>query len=306
MPCYSRREKIFYGTGLKIYDLLAGKYNIGRSRILSRKETLERLPSVKTEGLTGGVLYYDAQFDDTRLLIDLALYRRKPGAAISELHRVPKLLKPIKTETDRRGMPRFDRRPAVQRKNKSRDKCCRRFFRPGNENGRCRRPSRFLTFSQGIHLVFDGKFLPGDAALMIPKTSDGRVLFCIPWKDHLLVGTTDTPVDAPLLEPKALQSEIDFVLETAGQYLSAKPSRSDILSVFAGIRPLVRPSRRAKTSAVSRGHHVFVGDSGLVTITGGKWTTYRRMAEDAVDHGGPDRRARRLAVRSPNTSDRGI
>ena len=143
--------------------------------------------------------------------------------------------------------------------------------------------SLFLTFSQGIHLVFDGNFLPGNAALMIPKTSDGRVLFCIPWQGHLLVGTTDTPVDAPSLEPKALQSEIDFVLETAGQYLSAKPSRADILSVFAGIRPLVRPSRRAKSSAVSRGHHVFVGNSGLVTITGGKWTTYRRMAEDAVD-----------------------
>ncbi len=140
-----------------------------------------------------------------------------------------------------------------------------------------------VTFSQGIHLVFDKKFLPGDTALVIPKTSDGRVLFCIPWHGHLLVGTTDTPVDNPSLEPKALESEIDFVLETAGEYLTVKPTRADILSVFAGIRPLVKSGTSGKTSALSRSHDLFVEDSGLITITGGKWTTYRRMAEDAVN-----------------------
>ena len=140
-----------------------------------------------------------------------------------------------------------------------------------------------LTFAQGIHIVLDRKFLPSDDAVMIPKTSDGRVLFCIPWHNHVLVGTTDTPVSDALLEPKALSGEIDFILETAGKYLKQRPSRSDILSTFAGIRPLIRNNARSKTSALSRGHELFVDGSGLITITGGKWTTYRRMAEDAVD-----------------------
>ncbi|HJS51764.1 MAG TPA: FAD-dependent oxidoreductase, partial [Pyrinomonadaceae bacterium] len=140
-----------------------------------------------------------------------------------------------------------------------------------------------IAYSRGVHLVFDRKFLPGETALMIPKTSDGRILFCIPWNNHVLVGTTDTSVEAAELEPRALETEIAFILRTAAEYLATKPTRSDILSVFAGIRPLVSTGVAAKTSSLSRGHHLFVNASGLVTITGGKWTTYRRMAEDAVD-----------------------
>jgi len=140
-----------------------------------------------------------------------------------------------------------------------------------------------ITFSQGVHLVFDRKFMPRDTALMIPKTSDGRVLFCIPWKEHVLVGTTDTPVEQPSLEPHAFNAEIDFILETASKHLAAKPTRDDILSVFAGVRPLLRNGTARKTSRLSRSHDLFVDASGLITITGGKWTTYRRMAEDAVN-----------------------
>jgi len=140
-----------------------------------------------------------------------------------------------------------------------------------------------ITFSQGVHLVFDRKFLPRESALMIPKTSDGRVLFCIPWNDHVLAGTTDTPVETAELEPHAKEAEIDFILETASEYLAAKPTRDDILSVFAGIRPLVKTGATTKTSSLSRGHHLFVDTAGLITITGGKWTIYRRMAEDAVN-----------------------
>jgi glycerol-3-phosphate dehydrogenase len=139
-----------------------------------------------------------------------------------------------------------------------------------------------ISYSQGVHLVFDRKFLSGDAAVLIPRTSDGRLLFCIPWKAHVLVGTTDTPVDSPTLEPLALESEIDFILETAANYLALKPSRDDIKSVFAGIRPLIKKGM-AKTSSLSRGHALFVDRLGLVTITGGKWTTYRKMAEDAIE-----------------------
>jgi glycerol-3-phosphate dehydrogenase len=282
VPCYSLWQKVFYGAGLKIYDLLSGKYSLGRSRILSKSETLNYLPSIKSEGLSGGVLYYDGQFDDTRLLIDLVKTAHKHGAAILNYARVSRFEK----DTDGRisGVEFEDAESGESFSVHA--KCvinatgafCDSVRKLADNNA-----EPVITYSQGIHLVFDKKFLNSDAALMIPKTSDGRVLFCIPWHDHLLVGTTDTPIDTASLEPKAMEAEIDFVLETAGQYLEAKPTRNDILSVFAGIRPLVKSGKSLKTSAISRGHDLFVEDSGLITITGGKWTTYRRMAEDAVD-----------------------
>ncbi len=282
VPCYSLWQKIFYGTGLKIYDLLSGKYSLGKSRILSKSETLNYLPSIKSEGLSGGVLYYDGQFDDTRLLIDLVKTAHKHGAAILNYARVSKFEK----DTDGRifGVEFEDAESGETFSVKAKivinatGAFCDSVRKMADQN-----VEPVITYSQGIHLVFDKEFLSSDTALVIPKTSDGRVLFCIPWHDHLLVGTTDTPIETPSLEPKAIEAEIDFVLETAGQYLEAKPTRDDILSVFAGIRPLVRPGKSAKTSAMSRGHDLFVEDSGLITITGGKWTTYRRMAEDAVD-----------------------
>jgi glycerol-3-phosphate dehydrogenase len=138
--------------------------------------------------------------------------------------------------------------------------------------------------SQGVHIVLDQSFLPGDAAIMVPRTSDGRVMFAIPWHEHTLIGTTDTPISTPTLEPIAMQDEITFLIETAGQYLSKRPSRADILSVFTGIRPLVRAKKSARTSSLNREHTIHVSDSGLLTIAGGKWTTYRKMAEDCVDH----------------------
>jgi glycerol-3-phosphate dehydrogenase len=141
-----------------------------------------------------------------------------------------------------------------------------------------------MVTSQGIHLVFDRSFLKGDTALMVPRTSDGRVLFVIPWHGHAVAGTTDTPVDAPSLEPKALDEEIEFILETAGRYLSRPPTRADVLAVYVGLRPLVKSQGEGKTSALSRDHVIHVDTSGLLTITGGKWTTYRHMAEDCVDH----------------------
>ena len=282
VPCYSLWQKIFYVTGLKIYDLLSGKYSIGRSRVLSKSESLEHLPSIKSEGLSGGVLYYDGQFDDTRLLIDLVKTAHKHGAAILNYARVSKFEK----DTDGRisGVECEDIESGETFSVHA--KCvinatgafCDSVRKMADQN-----IEPVVTYSQGIHLVFDRKFLSSETALMIPKTSDGRVLFCIPWHGHLLVGTTDTPIDKPSLEPEALEAEIDFVLETAGEYLTTKPTRENILSVFAGIRPLVKSVKSLKTSAISRGHDLFAEDSGLITITGGKWTTYRRMAEDAID-----------------------
>jgi glycerol-3-phosphate dehydrogenase len=137
--------------------------------------------------------------------------------------------------------------------------------------------------SQGAHIVLPREFLPGDTALMVPRTPDGRVMFAIPWHGHVVVGTTDTPVAAASLEPRALEEEIEFLLETAGAYLAKAPDRADILSVFTGIRPLVKAGHVANTAKLSRDHTIQISCSGLLTIAGGKWTTYRHMAEDAVN-----------------------
>lgn len=283
VPCYSLWQRVYYGIGLKIYDLLSGKYSIGRSRILSRSETIEHLPTVDQNGLAGGVVYYDGQFDDTRLLIDMVRTAVDQGAAVLNYARVSSLVK--NTDGKVGGVELEDilsgEKFSIHAKvviNATGAFCDA--VRTMSDEG----STPIVTLSQGIHLVFDRSFLPGDSAIMIPKTSDGRVLFCIPWHDHTLVGTTDTPITVADLEPKALESEIEFVLETAGAYLTDKPARKDILSIFTGIRPLVRSGAARKTASLSRGHTIEIDTSDLLTITGGKWTTYRHMAEDAIDN----------------------
>lgn len=282
VPCYSLWQKFYYGIGLKIYDFLSGKYSFGKSRFLSKAKTIEHLQTIKHEGLTGGILYYDAQFDDTRLLIDMVTTAHSLGASVLNYAKVHALkknengcvtgVKFIDQITDEK----FDAAAKVVINATGAFCDAVRTMADGNSKP-------LVTLSQGIHLVFDHKFLPGDAAIMVPKTSDGRVLFCIPWHGHTLVGTTDTPIEHADLEPKALETEIDFVLETAGEYLDRKPLRADILSIFVGIRPLVRLDAAKKTSSLSRGHMIAIDAAGMVTVTGGKWTTYRRMAEDTVD-----------------------
>jgi glycerol-3-phosphate dehydrogenase len=272
---------MFYGFGMRLYDLLAGRERIGRSRTLDRGEVLERLRNIDPNNLTGGVLYRDGQFDDTRLLNDILRTAENYGAVVLNYARVNALKKNAGVIT---GVEFDDLESGTH--------CCISSKAVINATGAFSFDVQQLadetlepviTYSRGVHVVLDRKFLPGEVALMIPKTKDGRVLFCIPWKDHVLVGTTDTPVETAVLEPRAVDTEIGFILETASEYLVPKPTRSDILSVFAGIRPLVKTGSATKTSSLSRGHHLFVDASGLVTITGGKWTTYRRMAEDAVD-----------------------
>lgn len=282
VPCYSHWEKFYYGVGLKIYDLLSGKYSFGRSRILSRSEVIGRLGTIRTDGLTGGILYYDGQFDDTRLLIDMAVTATGLGATVLNYARVLRLKEDesgrilgVEFSDELTGDKFTAAGKVVINATGAFCDSIRSMHDPAQKP--------LVTLSQGIHLVFDRKFLWGDTAIMIPKTSDGRVLFCIPWHGHTLVGTTDTPIDHAMLEPKALGAEIDFILETAGEYLDKTPSRSDILSVFAGIRPLVRSDAIKKTSSLSRSHLIEADRAGMVTITGGKWTTYRRMAEETVD-----------------------
>jgi len=286
VPNYDWWEAPFYGLGLKLYQLLAGKYGFGVSRILSREETLEHLPTLKTEGLRGGAVYYDGQFDDARLLIHMVATAFEQGATLLNYVEVTGLTK------DAQGFVDGVRARDVETGNEFRASAKVVVNATGAFSDLLRlkaEPSAtpMIVPSQGIHLVFASSFLQGDSAVMVPHTSDGRVLFAIPWHGHTLVGTTDTPVEAATLEPVAMDEEVEFILATAGQYLAKAPTRDDVLSVFAGIRPLVRASGAASgvtnTAALSRDHVIHIDRSGLVTVSGGKWTTYRHMAEDCVD-----------------------
>ncbi len=283
VPNYQWWEAPFYGVGLKAYDLLAGKYGFGKSRHLSRQEVLHYIPTLKTEGLRGGVLYHDGQFDDARLLIDLATTATRHGAALLNYAPVTHLLHDAAGHL--RELRFTDRETA--RTHTVAARCVINATGAFSDTLRhMDNPSAagIISPSQGVHLVLERTFLSGDTAIMVPHTSDGRVLFAVPWHNRTLLGTTDTALENVTLEPVPQDEEIDFILETAGQYLAREPKRSDIVSMFAGIRPLVKAPRNSHTAALSRDHTIDISSSGLLTIAGGKWTTYRRMAEDAVDH----------------------
>ena len=283
VPNYAWWEVPFYGIGMKVYDLLAGKYGFGPSQVLSRKEVLERIPTLSQDGLRGGVMYHDGQFDDTRLLVNLVQTAVAHGAVLLNYAKVTELAKNndgyLNGLTFRDAETGTEHTLAARSVINATGPFCdglRRLDDPAAE--------AMITPSQGIHVVLGREFLPGSAAIMVPHTRDGRVMFAIPWQGHTLVGTTDTPVPEATLEPSPLEGEIEFILETAGGYLAKRPTRADILSVFTGIRPLVKAGKASRTAALSRDHTIHISSSGLLTIAGGKWTTYRKMAEDAVDH----------------------
>jgi glycerol-3-phosphate dehydrogenase len=281
VPNYSWWEAPFYGIGLKLYDMLAGKYGFGASKLLTKEETLELLPALEPEELRGGVIYYDGQFDDARLLVHLAMTAADCGAVLANYCPATRLLRGedgyvnglVARDAETGEELRILARIVVNATGVFTDQVRRMADADADP---------MMVTSQGIHLVFDRTFLKGDTALMVPRTSDGRVLFVIPWHGHTVAGTTDTPVDVPSLEPRALDDEIEFVLETASRYFTRPPRREDVLAVYVGLRPLVKGE--GKTSTLSRDHVIHVDTSGLLTITGGKWTTYRHMAEDCVDH----------------------
>jgi glycerol-3-phosphate dehydrogenase len=283
VPNYQWWEAPFYGIGLKVYDLLAGRYGFGKSMRLSREDVLKRIPTLEQEGLRGGVLYHDGQFDDSRLLINLAQTAAEQGACLLNYARVLRLLKNGDTAIAGLGF----RDEESGREHDVRARCVINATGPFCDGlRRLDDPEAqpMIAPSQGVHVVLDRSFLPGDTAIMVPHTRDGRVMFAIPWHGHVVVGTTDTPVSNPSLEPRPTASEVDFILETAGGYLAKRPGRADLLSVFTGIRPLVKSGGNADTPALSRDHTITISKSGLLTIAGGKWTTYRKMAEDCVDH----------------------
>jgi glycerol-3-phosphate dehydrogenase len=284
VPNYQWWEAPFYGIGMRVYDALAGKYGFGPSRNLSLEETVARIPTIETKGLHGGVIYHDGQFDDARLLINMVATAAGQGALLLNYVGVAGLekdrdgfvtgVRAVDAESGDEWRPRARvvinaTGPFTDVVRRMDDPACTPIIRP----------------SQGVHIVLDRAFLPGDSAIMVPHTDDGRVLFAIPWHDRVVVGTTDTPVDAVPLEPVPLADEVEFILSHAVRYLTKDPTRADVLSVFAGLRPLVgENTAEGETAQISREHSIMISRSGLLTIAGGKWTTYRRMAEDVVGH----------------------
>jgi glycerol-3-phosphate dehydrogenase len=282
IPNYNWWDGPFYGFGMALYDGLAGRHSFGRSRRLTRAETIEHLPTIETNRLAGGVLYTDGQFDDARLALTLARTAVARGAIIANYCACVGLSKSggridgARVRDVETGAEFAVRARNVINATGVFVDAVRRFDEA--------KIAPLVTVSQGVHIVLPREFLPGNSALMIPKTADGRVLFAIPWHGKTVVGTTDTPGVQPSLEPRALPAELDFILEHARHYLSKDPGERDVLSVFTGLRPLVSRGGDSGTAALSRDHTIATSASGLITLTGGKWTTYRKMAEDVVDH----------------------
>ena len=282
VPTYDWWEGTFYGVGLKLYDLLAGKYGFGDSRLLSQEETLELIPTLETEGLRGGVIYYDGQFDDSRLLVNMVQTVDELGADIINYVQVNSLLKKNDFVN---GVIAIDIETGNEFELKAKALInATGVFSDSIREMDDKNAKPIIAPSQGTHIVLDKSFLPGENAIMVPHTSDGRILFAIPWHDRVIVGTTDIEVEKTTLDPVALEDEIEFLLSTASKYLEKDPTRSDILSVFSGLRPLVKQGDEHDTAAISREHVVTISRSGLITIAGGKWTTYRKMSEDVIDH----------------------
>ncbi|WP_290790264.1 glycerol-3-phosphate dehydrogenase/oxidase [Flavihumibacter sp. UBA7668] len=279
LPNYKWWQGPFYGLGLKIYDWMAGDLGLGPSLFLSREETLERAPTLDPEGLKGGVLFHDGQFDDARLAINMAQTAAEQGAVVLNYIKAGRLLK------ENNKLVALEAIDQISGDTYTIKASCI-FNATGVFTDHLRKaddPKKepVLSLSQGTHLVVDKKFLPGDTAILIPETSDGRVLFAVPWHQHTIIGTTDIPVSQPSMEPIPKEEEIQFILDNIKLYLAKDPQRSDVLAVFSGLRPLVK-GNASSTSGLSRDHFIEVSESGLISITGGKWTTYRKMAEDAI------------------------
>ena len=282
LPCRNLLETAFYGIGMKLYDWLGHGREFRGSKRLSKRHVLAKQPALSDANLSAGISYYDGQFDDSRLLINMVQTAAENGATLINGARVIELTRSKGNRLD--GLAFRDEESGSLHRLRAR--CIVNATGPFCDSIRkLDRPDAqpLVAASQGIHLVLPKVFFPGDTALIVPKTRDGRVMFIIPWHDHVLLGTTDTPISNATEEPKALDEEIEFLLDTAAEYLQVKPLRRDCLSVFAGIRPLVTSTTGKSTASLSRDHTIEISPSGLLTITGGKWTTYRQMAEDCID-----------------------
>ncbi len=282
IPSYDWWNSPFYGIGLKIYDMMAGNLGLGPSTLLDRQETIDLIPNVKKKGLRGGVIYHDGQFDDARMAISLAQTAENHGASLINYCGVTSLVKEGEMITGVTAKDEFSgeefsisAKVVINATGVFSDQIIQ-MDQPGSR--------KLIVPSQGVHIVLDKSFLNGPHAIMVPHTTDGRVLFAVPWNDYVVVGTTDTLIEQTLEEPIALEEEIAFILENAGAYMTTPPTRADVKSVFSGLRPLAAPEDNGSaTKEISRHHKVTVSTSGLVSILGGKWTTYRKMSEDLIN-----------------------
>jgi len=281
IPSYAIWQKPFYTIGLIIYDILAGRKSLGKSRPFSRKNTIKKMPNLIRKNLRGGITYHDGQFDDARLGLNLAQTAIKNNATVLNYFKVIHLLKEdgkivgvIAKDQETQKEYKIYTKSVINATGVFADSILKK------DNPKAK---NIIKPSQGVHIVIDKEFLQSDYALLIPKTKDGRVLFAVPWHDKVILGTTDEPKEKALIEPIATNKEIDFILETASRYLIKKPTRKDIKSVFAGLRPLPAPNDDEETKEISRSHKILVSKSNLITIIGGKWTTYREMGEDVID-----------------------
>jgi glycerol-3-phosphate dehydrogenase len=283
IPTYGWWDQLQYGIGLTVYSWLAGHKSLGKTELLGPNKVQQALPTVRTDGLVGGVRYWDAQFDDARLALALARTASQHGAMILNycmatelLHHSDKVVGLVCEDLETRTQYKVSARCVVNATGVWADGLRRTDMAPKDFAARVQ-PAR------GAHLILDRRFLPTNQALMVPKTSDGRVLFAIPWQGKLLAGTTDVPTAEPVHDPEATRDEVDFILSELGEYLKDAPTRSDILSLWAGLRPLVRPdAEKLETKSISREHDIQVSKKGLVTVTGGKWTTYRVIAKHTL------------------------
>lgn len=281
VPHYRLWEVPFYACGVKLYDLLSGSLHMEHSRHISRQETCMRIPTLNQERLKSSTLYYDGQFDDARLAITLARTAADLGATL--LNYMP-VIQLYKNQGQTQGVEARDEETQESYRIHARVVInATGVFSDAIRTLDDSKTSPILSPSQGTHLVFDSTFMPTDTALLIPKTEDGRVLFFIPWHRHLLVGTTDLPVTRTHSHPHPRKEEIDFLLHHIQRYLFPAPQRRDILAAFSGLRPLMSIKKRSHTALISREHAILVSPSRLITIVGGKWTTYRKMAEDVVN-----------------------
>lgn len=281
LPTYTRWELPYYGAGLLLYDLMSGKSTMGRTSILGAAATVQAIPNLQPDKLSGSVRYFDGQFNDARLALALARTAADHGAVVLNYMRCVRLLTQqsricgaaLRDELD--GSEHEVRAHVVINATGI-------FTDELRQMGDAATPP-LLTVSRGTHIVVAAHVLGGSAGIMVPKTKDGRVIFAIPWQGHVVIGTTDVAAPTPLMEPGHTAAEIDFLIETINPFLASPVSRSDVLSVFSGLRPLVT-GKSAMTSKLSREHYIDVSPAGLITVAGGKWTTYRRMAQDALDY----------------------
>ncbi|NJB35808.1 glycerol-3-phosphate dehydrogenase/oxidase [Croceivirga sp. JEA036] len=283
IPTHGLFDEIKYTVGLTLYDWLAGSLSLGKSKRINKKKTLKRISTIKPDKISAGVVYHDGQFDDTRLAINSLQTAVEQGALALNYAGVTSVLKNDNGKIC--GVTFVDEETGITHQLNAKQVVnatgvfADHVLKMDSPNAQ-----KTIAPSQGVHVVLDQSFLPGTDAIMIPKTDDGRVLFLVPWHNKVVVGTTDTPVEQESLEPVALEEEIDFILRTATRYLTKAPKRNDVLSVFAGLRPLAASNEKGKkTKEISRSHKIFTTNSGLLTMVGGKWTTYRKMGEDLVD-----------------------